>query len=155
MRHFIFAKREGFGGKVILNLYAFRTKYTKVMLAAGDPVGLDNDRIVARATGTVVAGWGANDAPARVAGALALLPRLHVLGTTKDGHPGHPLCVRADAPLAEWAPGLSSDQGEDSAASVADALPSGAASDPQIAVQNDPSDRQKTRDSAAPSGSIA
>ncbi|MGD8167532.1 DUF1643 domain-containing protein [Herbiconiux sp. P16] len=97
-----FAKREGFGGMVILNLYAFRTK-PKVMLAAGDPVGPDNDRILASATGTVVAGWGAKAAPARVAEALALLPRLHVLGLTKDGHPWHPLYVRAGAPLVGWA----------------------------------------------------
>lgn len=101
-----FAKREGFGGMVIRNLYAFRTKHPEVMLAADDPVGPDNDRILASATGTVVAGWGANAAPARVAEALALLPRLHVLGTTKDGHPRHPLYVRADAPPVQWAPGV-------------------------------------------------
>jgi hypothetical protein len=66
-----FAKREGFGGMVILNLYAFRTEHPKVMLAASEPVGPDNDRILASATGTIVAGWGANAAPARVAEALA------------------------------------------------------------------------------------
>lgn len=43
---------------------------------------------------------------ARVAEALALLPRLHVLGTTEDENPRHPLYVRADAPLVEWAPGI-------------------------------------------------
>lgn len=101
-----FAKREGFGGMVILNLYAFRTEHPKVMLAASEPVGPDNDRILASATGTIVAGWGANAAPARVAEALALLPRLHVLGTTKDGHSRHPLYVRADAPMVEWAPSI-------------------------------------------------
>jgi hypothetical protein len=83
-----FAKREGYGGIVILNLCAFRTKDPKVMMAATDPVGPDNDRVLADVTGTVVAGWGTNADPARVARALALLPRLHALGVTTDGTPG-------------------------------------------------------------------
>ncbi|MFU8947912.1 DUF1643 domain-containing protein [Mycetocola zhadangensis] len=99
-----FAKREGYGGMVILNLYAFRTKDPKVMMAATDPVGPENDRVLAEVTGTVVAGWGTNAHPARVVQALALLPRLHALGVTKDGHPRHPLYVPADAPLIEWMP---------------------------------------------------
>jgi hypothetical protein len=99
-----FAKREGNGGMVILNLYAFRTKDPKVLMAAANPVGPDNDRVLAEITGTVVAGWGTNAHPARVAQALALLPRLHALGVTKDGHPRHPLYVPADAPLIEWMP---------------------------------------------------
>lgn len=99
-----FAKREGYGGMVILNLYAFRTKDPKVMMAATDPVGPDTDRVLADVTGTVVAGWGTNADPARVARALALLPQLHALGVTKDGHPRHPLYVTADAPLIEWMP---------------------------------------------------
>lgn len=99
-----FAKREEYGGMVILNLYAFRTKDPKVMMAATDPVGPDNDRMLADVTGTVVAGWGTNADPARVARALTLLPRLHALGVTKDGHPQHPLYVSANAPLIEWTP---------------------------------------------------
>ena len=89
---------------VILNLYAFRTKDPKVMMAANDPVGPDNDRVLAEATGTVIAGWGTNAEPARVSRALALLPRLHALGFTKDGHPRHALYVPAIAPLIEWMP---------------------------------------------------
>lgn len=83
-----FANREGYGGMVILNLYAFRTKDPKVMMATTDPVGPGNDRVLAGATGTVVAGWGQNAGPARVARARALLPRLHALGVTKMGTPG-------------------------------------------------------------------
>ncbi len=106
---------------VILNLYAFRTEHPKVMLAAGDPVGPDNRRVLSSATGTVVAGWGVNAAPACVAEALALLPRLHVLEIAKGEQPKHPLYVWADAPLLEWALGISSDHEEDSAGSVGDA----------------------------------
>lgn len=99
-----FATREGFGGMLILNLYAFRTKDPKVMLSAPDPVGPDNDRVLAGATGTVIAGWGRNAEPARVEKALTLLPRLHSLGVTKDGHPCHPLYVDGATPLVEWVP---------------------------------------------------
>ena len=99
-----FAKREGYGGMLILNLYAFRTKDPKVMLAATDPVGPENDRVLAGVTGTVIAGWGTKADPARVTRALALLPRLYALGITKDGHPGHPLYLPVDAPLIEWMP---------------------------------------------------
>lgn len=99
-----FAKREGYGGMKIVNLYAFRTKDPKEMLAAVDPVGPENDGVLARVAGTVVAGWGTNASPARVAHVLALLPQLHALGLTKNGHPRHPLYVRADAPLVRWTP---------------------------------------------------
>jgi len=99
-----FAKREGYGGMVILNLYAFRTKSPKLMKAAADPIGPENDRVLAGATGTVVAGWGNSADPKRVAQAVALLPPLHALGTNEGGQPTHPLYVLGDAPLIEWMP---------------------------------------------------
>lgn len=99
-----FAKRDGFGGMAIVNLYAFRTKSPKVMKVAADPVGPENDRVLAGVSGTVVAGWGNNADPARVAHAVALLPPLHALGVNKGGAPTHPLYVLGDAPLIEWVP---------------------------------------------------
>ena len=101
-----FAKREGYGGMVIVNLYAFRATDPKVMLAASDPVGPENDRVLAAVTGTVIAGWGANAKPARVAQAARLLPPLHALAVTKAGHPQHPLYVPSHAALIEWTPPL-------------------------------------------------
>lgn len=94
-----FTKRDGYGGMVILNVYASCTKSPSVMMAATDPVGPDHDGVLAAATGTVVAGWGTDADPARVVRALTLLQRLHALAVTKDGHPRHPLYVPADAPL--------------------------------------------------------
>ena len=99
-----FAKRDGFGGMVILNLYAFRSASPKVMRAAADPVGSENDGVLASATGVVVAGWGINADAARVAQAVALLPPLQALGVTKRGHPRHPLYVRGNASLTAWMP---------------------------------------------------
>lgn len=72
------------------------------MLAASDPIGSENDRVLAEATGTVVAGWGTNASPARVAQALKLLPPLKALKVTKNGHTQHPLYVKGDSPLVDW-----------------------------------------------------
>ncbi len=100
-----FAKSHSFGGMTILNLYAFRTKDPKVMLAAADPVGPDNDRVMAAASGTVVAGWGTNASSARVAHAITLLPKLKALKVTNGGHPQHPLYVHRNATLVDWPTG--------------------------------------------------
>lgn len=97
-----FSQREGFGGMRILNLYAYRTPSPAVMLATSDPVGPENDRVLAEASGTVVAGWGTNANPVRVARVLKLLPPLKALKITKDGHPQHPLYVKSDSPLVDW-----------------------------------------------------
>lgn len=99
-----FAKREGCGGMVILNLYAFRCTDPKKMRMAADPVGPDNDRALASATGVVVAGWGNYAKPERVSEAVALLPALHALGINAGGQPTHPLYVHGEAPLVEWRP---------------------------------------------------
>ena len=72
------------------------------MKAAVDPVGPENDRVLAGATGTVVAGWGNSADPQRVAQAVELLPPLYALGINEGGQPTHPLYVLGDAPLIEW-----------------------------------------------------
>lgn len=97
-----FAERDGYGGMKILNLYAYRTPSPKVMLAAPDPVGPDNDQALAGAGGTVVAGWGTKAHPMRVAHALTLLPPLKALKITSYGHPQHPLYVKGDSQLLDW-----------------------------------------------------
>lgn len=102
-----FARREGFGGLVIVNLYAFRARDPKVMKRALDPIGPDNDEVLAGLTGTVIAGWGNHANPARVAAALEILPPLHALGINKSGAPTHPLLIRGGAPLVRWPDALS------------------------------------------------
>lgn len=99
-----FARREKFGGMIILNLYAFRSTSPRVMKAAADPVGPENDRVLASASGTVVAGWGNHATRKRVAEAVALLPPLRALGLNAGGQPTHPLYVLGDSPLIEWTP---------------------------------------------------
>lgn len=103
-----FAKREGYAGAIIVNLYAFRATDPKDLAAAGYPVGPHNRAILSnhlydsRMGGhPVVAAWGVNARPDRVRDVLSLVPGVdwRCLGTTKDGHPRHPLYVRGDQPL--------------------------------------------------------
>jgi hypothetical protein len=102
-----FAKAWGYGGLVMANLFAFRATDPRMMKAAIDPVGPDNDAWLLRLAdkaGIVIAAWGNHGSfmgrDRRVAG---IIENLHCLGTTKDGSPKHPLYLRAGTALVEWA----------------------------------------------------
>lgn len=88
------------------NLFAFRATDPKDMKRAADPVGPENDhtlRGLAEAAGVVVAAWGAHGTHAgRGAVVRKMLPRLHYLRLTKDGHPGHPLYLPGDLTPIAW-----------------------------------------------------
>lgn len=93
-----FAKRADCGGITMANLYAFRSTDPRGLLAAGDPVGPDNDHelvALAEASSLVIAAWGGSnplvDGRAREDQVLRLLgPDVKCLGRTSDGHPRHP-----------------------------------------------------------------
>lgn len=99
-----YARDWGFGGLMMLNIFAFRATDPKVMKAAVDPVGPANDKHLlaeARWCQQVVAGWGTHGAfRDRHDRVLRLLDHsevdLHCLGKTKDGYPKHPLYLRRD-----------------------------------------------------------
>jgi len=99
-----FAKREGCGGLIVVNLFAFRATQPEVLLSAADPIGPENDAYIADAlskeSGPIIAAWGAWGDGRRGRIVAARFPgRLQALGATKDGRPRHPLYVRGDAPL--------------------------------------------------------
>jgi hypothetical protein len=103
-----FAHDHGCGGLAVVNLWAWRATRPADLADVPDPVGPDNDRWITtlgrHADGPVVLGWGVQDAPVRVASVLGLLgtrPK-HCLGLTRDGHPRHPLYVRAGTRLRPW-----------------------------------------------------
>lgn len=110
-----FARALGFGGTVVLNLYAYRTKSPKVLRAAGKPVGDDNeywhDYWLAEAAATggkVVCAWGSNVKAANTEVA-ALFARLktyrlkpHYLELTIHGAPKHPLYLKSTCTLHPW-----------------------------------------------------
>ncbi len=61
------AQAWGHGGVRVINLFAFRATQPKVMMAADDPAGPDNDAVTidtlrraARAGDTVICAWGAH-----------------------------------------------------------------------------------------------
>lgn len=102
-----FARREGCGSLIFVNLFAFRTPSPAVMRGASDPVGPENDawiERVVRAADVVVLGWGVHGTYRRRDQAVLRLlepigQQLWCLGRTKAGMPRHPLFLRADTPL--------------------------------------------------------
>lgn len=104
-----FAKREGCSALQVVNLFAYRATDPRELKRVADPVGPDNDAWLSRALGTPalrIAAWGAHGRPDRVVVVKSFaVPGLHALGVTKDGHPRHPLYLRADAPLVTWPAG--------------------------------------------------
>lgn len=107
-----FAQRDGFGGIMVLNLFAYRATDPRELGRALDPVGPENDDRLRRVFETqlqlglpVVAAWGAGAPAARVAAVKALVPGLqwHHLGLTKGGHPKHPLYLAGATAVEEWA----------------------------------------------------
>lgn len=110
-----FARAWGYGGIVVVNLYAYRATAPKDMLAAADPVGPENDWHLAHAFesalligGIVVCGWGNNAKADRAAEVHALAvtqhTQLYALRVTKTGQPQHPLYLPGDLTPEAWAP---------------------------------------------------
>lgn len=106
-----FAQRDGFGGIMVLNLFAYRATDPRELRSATDPVGPENDDRLRRVFELqvshglpVVAAWGAGAPGGRVAAVKALVPELRWqhLGLTKDGHPKHPLYLAGVTAVAEW-----------------------------------------------------
>lgn len=105
-----FAKREGLGGLIMLNLFALRSTDPGELLRHPNPVGAYNDgflrtQTVRRDGSIVLAAWGAHPAAQERVRSIygrVLGPGLHCLGTTKHGAPRHPLYVRGDRAFEPW-----------------------------------------------------
>jgi hypothetical protein len=106
-----FAKREGAGGIIVANLYAYRATDPASLWAREDPYGPQNDAaLIGVAKWAAVAGvplvcaWGThggrNNRPIVLMQQVGA--KLVCLGKTKDGHPRHPLYVRGDKPLEAY-----------------------------------------------------
>ena len=90
-----FAQLWGYGGLVVLNLFAYRSTDPAQLFMVDDPIGCENDHYIkeyAAQSEIVVAAWGNmgkhlnRDMEIRT-----LLPNLYHLGLTKIGCPRHPL----------------------------------------------------------------
>ncbi|MEU0074125.1 DUF1643 domain-containing protein [Streptomyces sp. NPDC006332] len=108
-----FAQRDGHGGLVLANLFAVRSTDPSILTTGLlDTVGTDNDallQLLAEAAHDLTVGWGVWGRLQRAATVEKALTahgaRLWALGTTKAGHPRHPLYLRANAPLQPYEPG--------------------------------------------------
>lgn len=101
-----FAQDWGFGGLLMLNLFAYRTpsipELFNARLRGQDIIGGARNSLEAiqgyidkYEAGIVIAAWGVN-AGERGHLALEKISRLHALGWNKDHSPKHPLYLRAD-----------------------------------------------------------
>jgi hypothetical protein len=97
-RCFGYARDWGFGSMEVVNLFAYRSTYPEHLKTADDPVGPENDAVIIEAvkrSNLVIAAWGIHGKllgrNLAVLDLVAGVKDLHCLGTTKGGHPLHPL----------------------------------------------------------------
>lgn len=105
-RMLAFADRERAGGIIVVNLYALRATDPHALWKHPDPIGPGNTNAILRAARSgepVVCCWGVNAGGLRAAAVVddlgAMGAQLKCLGTTKDGHPRHPLYLKKTQPL--------------------------------------------------------
>jgi len=112
-----FSHGWGFGGLVVVNLFAYRASKPTTLRYVDDPVGPGNVEAVSTAVGVselVVCAWGAGvDLPAlrdrkgtdiaAIAGGWGV--PMACLGRTEKGRPVHPLYVAAGAKPIPYGPG--------------------------------------------------
>ncbi len=97
-----FARTWGYGALDVVNLFAYRTTEPRVLAEVADPVGPKNDAHILRAlagSSLVVAAWGCHGSlHGRADEVTTLLGDRETahLGSTRDGHPRHPLYLRKD-----------------------------------------------------------
>ena len=101
-----FARAWGFGALAVGNLFAFRTRSPRRLLAAQDPVGEENDRWLARlrrAAALTVAAWGNHGAwRGRDVAVRRRLRGAQILRLSAQGQPVHPLYLPATLRPRAW-----------------------------------------------------
>lgn len=97
-----FAKKFGYGGIYMLNLFAFRSTYPTDLIGVSDPIGPGNEEAFGyyrSRVGLIVAAWGSVSTKLRVGlhcsrriGEVtqAIDRVMNCLGRTQDGSPRHP-----------------------------------------------------------------
>ncbi len=100
------ANKDGFGGLLMMNLYAFVSTNPNALLEDGDFIGINNnaylEQMIELANQTVC-GWG-SFAPVknRAPSVLKMIPEPYCLGINKDGQPKHPLYISYDTPIVKY-----------------------------------------------------
>lgn len=108
------AASNGCGSLIVWNLGAGRATDPDDWMAMVDPIGPENDLHIRAAlkecrdrNGIALAAWGTrgvfrnrDKAVRELAAEIGVV--FHCLGTTRDGHPRHPLYVALSQPLVPW-----------------------------------------------------
>ena len=108
-----FAGDWGYGGMVMMNIFAYRSTDPRMLYKLENPVGEDNDRYIieiAGEAGLIVTSWGNHGAhKGRGDEVLSMLMamggssgKVRHLGLTGEGQPKHPLYLKADERPREW-----------------------------------------------------
>ncbi len=104
------ARALGCGAFQVTNIFAWRETDPHKMRKAADPVGPENDRVIAAGVDwadQVIAAWGTHGAhqdrgPAVTSLLHATGRPIHTLGLTKHGHPKHPLYISYAQTPVRW-----------------------------------------------------
>ena len=101
-----FARSWGFGSLCMGNLFAFRATDPMALYEAADPVGPDNDKWLLELSvkcQKVVFAWGAKgQLMGRDKTLASAFTEAYCIKRTKEGHPSHPLYLKADLRLMRY-----------------------------------------------------
>lgn len=105
-----YAQAWGYEGMCMTNIFGWRDTDPQGMRAQAFPIGDRNEETLRRIAGNadlILCAWGVHGAHMNQGRHVERTLRqdgrkLHVLGLTKDGHPKHPLYLRADLEPMEW-----------------------------------------------------
>lgn len=96
----------GYGGIVVTNLFALRSKDPKELYKSDDPIGPENYHYIFQASwgaALTVAAWGIKGRYLKQdEKVLAQLTDVHYLTLTKDKQPGHPLFLKGNLRPIKW-----------------------------------------------------
>ena len=105
-RCFGYAQKWGYGGFIMVNLFAYRTTLPANLKKVKYPVGRDNDKYIVKLSkkaDITVAAWGNNgNLFSRDKEVLNLVPSLMCLKVNKSGQPSHPLYLKKDLKLTKF-----------------------------------------------------
>ena len=101
-----YAQKWGYGGFIMVNLFAYRTTLPSNLKKVKYPVGRDNDKYIVKLSkkaDITVAAWGNNgNLYSRDKQVLSLVPKLMCLKINKSGQPAHPLYLKKDLRLINY-----------------------------------------------------
>ena len=102
-----YAKNWGYGGFLMVNLFAYRTTLPSKRKKVKYPIGKNNDKYIVKLSkkaDITIAAWGNNGKLySRDKQVLSLVPNLMCLKINKSGQPAHPLYLKKGLKLIKFA----------------------------------------------------